>query len=54
MNNHDINRIENALFVLLQYKDNDKVKDIIAEVFRFDNIMRDEFFNVLEEIKAYF
>lgn len=58
MNEHDVNRIENALFILLQYKDNDKFKDIISEVFRFDNIlkniMKDEFFNILEDIKTYF
>lgn len=54
MNNHDINRIENALFILLQYKDNDKFKKIVAEVLQFDGMTKDDFFNRLEEIKTYF
>lgn len=54
MNTHDVNRIENALFVLLQYRDNDKFKDIVSDVLRDDEMTKGEFFDRLEEIKRYF
>lgn len=54
MNNHDIERIENALFMLLQYRYNDNFKKIVAEVLQFDEMTKGEFFDRLEEIKTYF
>ena len=54
MNHHDISRIENAIFILLQYRNNDKFKDIVSDVLRDDEMTKGEFFDRLEEIKAYF
>lgn len=54
MNAHDINRIENAFFILLQYRNDDKIKDIVSDVLRDDEMTKGEFFDRLEEIKRYF
>lgn len=54
MTYHDINRIENALFILLQYQHDDNFKQIISEVLQHDEMTKGEFFDRLEEIKMYF
>lgn len=54
MNEHDINRIENALFILLQYSNDDRFTKIVAEVLKYDGMSKGEFFDRLEEIKSYF
>lgn len=54
MNEHDVNRIENALFILLQYKYEKPFENIVSNVISEYGIANSTFFDALEEIKRYF
>lgn len=54
MNQHDINRIANALWVLLQYKGNEKFKEILTDSSDHITVFPYEFISALEDLQTYF
>lgn len=54
MNQHDIDRIANALWVLLQYRDNEKFKEILADSSDHTTVFPDEVISALEDLQTYF
>ena len=54
MNQHDIDRIANALWILLQYKDNEKFNAILQDSSSRLGLQPDRLIESLEDLQTYF